>query len=325
MARELRRDEPIPDGVRRLAHELLTPAIAGLDAIPEERRTRITHRPRPLRAADRARFQKAVHETRKRMKRMRALLRLFRDDLGEDAYRFENDSYRDTARILADVRDAQVMINTLDHLSALLGDAAPPELMADVRRSLVGNLGAASRTMTRRGAVDEAVARLRRAERRVDAWPLHTDSSKAFAGGLHRVYRRGRKDLEVALEERSVESWHEWRKRVKYLWHQLEVLAPAWPEVFEATAAQAEAVADLLGDDHDLAVLRDRVVGRPERFGAGADVEHLVSVIEARRLELEAEALQRGRLLYVETADAFVERIAGCWDAWRGPAGEGGR
>jgi CHAD domain-containing protein len=317
MALELRRDEPIPDGVRRMAHELLQPAIADLDTIPAERRSRIRHRPRPLKASDRAHFQQAVHQTRKRMKRMRALLRLFRDDLGEDAYRFENDSYRDTARILADVRDAQVMINTLDHVSELLGTEAPPALLADVRRSLVGNLGAASRTMTSRGAVDDAVARLRRADARVDAWPLHTDSSKAFAGGLGRVYKRGRKDLEIALEERTVESFHEWRKRVKYLWHQLEVLAPAWPDMFEVMYEEAEEVADLLGDDHDLAVLADRVTGRPDRFGDGPDVQHLLAVLERRRLALEEEAVERGRRLFVESPADFTERIAAYWDTWR--------
>jgi len=317
MALELRRDEPIPDGVRRLAHELLTPAIAELDAIPEERRTRITNRPRALRATDRARFQKSVHETRKRMKRMRALLRLFREDLGEDAYRFENEAYRNTARILADVRDAQVMINTLDHLAELLGEDVPPALFATVRRSLIGNLGAASRTITRRGAVDQAISRLRAAEVRVDGWPLHTDGPKAFTGGLLKVYKRGRTDFDVVLEERSVESWHEWRKRVKYLWHQLEVLSPAWPEMFEVIAEEAEEIADLLGDDHDLAVLRDRVTSRPDRFGAGPEVDHLVAVIEARRLDLEAEALERGRRLYVERPEAFTGRIGAYWDAWR--------
>jgi CHAD domain-containing protein len=317
MALELRRDETIPDGVRRMAHELLQPAIADLEGVPAERRSRIRHRPRPLRASDRLQFQQAVHQTRKRMKRMRALLRLFRDDLGEDAYRFENESYRDTARILADVRDAQVMISTLDHVAELLGVDAPPELLADVRRSLVGNLGAASRSMTHRGAVDDAVARLRRAEARVDGWPLHTDSSKAFAGGLRRVYKRGRKDLELALEARTVEAWHEWRKRVKYLWHQLEVLAPAWPEMFEVMYEEAEEVADLLGDDHDLAVLAERVTSRPERYGDGPDVQRLLAVVEERRLQLEEEAIERGRRLFVETADDFTERIAAYWDTWR--------
>lgn len=313
----LRRDEAVPDGVRRLAHELLEPALADLDAIPAERRSRLTHRPRPLRAGDRAHFQRAVHQTRKRMKRMRALLRLFRDDLGEDAYRYENESYRDTSRILADVRDAQVMIQTLDHVAELLGAEAPPALLADVRRSLVGNLGAASRSMTRRGAVDEAAARLRRAAARVDAWPLHTDSSAAFAGGLRRLYRRGRRDLDAAIADPSVEAWHEWRKRVKYLWHQLEVLAPAWPAMFEAMHDEAEAVADLLGDAHDLAVLVHRVTSRPDRFGTGPDVAHLVQVVERRRLAMEEEAVARGRLLYVESADAFTDRITACWDAWR--------
>jgi CHAD domain-containing protein len=314
---ELRADETVPDGIRRIAYELLDPAIADLQSVPEERRTRITHRTRPLRTGDRTRFQKSVHETRKRMKRMRSLLRLIRDEMGEDAYRFENDSYRDTSRILADVRDAQVMINTLDHLADLLGEDVPPVLFAHVRRSLIGNLGAASRTITSRGAVDQALARLQRARDRVPGWPLHNDSFKALAGGMQRVYKRGQADFEVAVELRTVDSWHELRKRVKYLWYQLELVSPAWPGVIGSMAEEAEELSDLLGDDHDLAVLAHRVSSRPDRFGSGPDVQHLVASIEVRRLELEEQAVHVGRRLYVESPSAFTDRIGAYWDAWR--------
>ena len=317
MSLQLRADETVPDGIRRIAYELLDPAIADLQSVPEERRTRITHRNRPLRASDRTRFQKSVHETRKRMKRMRSLLRLIRDEIGEDAYRFENDSYRDTSRILADVRDAQVMINTLDHLADLLGEDVPPVLLADVRRSLIGNLGAASRTITSRGAVDQALGRLQRARDRVSGWPLHHDSFKALAGGMQRVYKRGQDDFEVALELRTVESFHEWRKRTKYLWYQLDLVSPAWPKVIGSMADELEEVSDLLGDDHDLAVLSDRVTGRPDRFGSGADVQRLVLSIEARREEMEEQAVELGRRLYAEPPSAFIERVGAYWDAWR--------
>ena len=49
--------------------------------------------------------------------------------------------------------------------------------------------------------------------------------------GVKRVYRQGRKAFDQVKAEATVENLHEWRKQVKYLRHQLELLAPTWPKV----------------------------------------------------------------------------------------------
>ncbi len=56
-----------------------------------------------------------VHAFRKRCKKIRALLRLVRPSLGS-RFRVENDRYRDMARRVAAVRDADVMVETFDNL-----------------------------------------------------------------------------------------------------------------------------------------------------------------------------------------------------------------
>ena len=49
-----------------------------------------------------------MHETRKALKRLRALVRLLREELGEQAFERENAALRDVARRLAGARDAEV-------------------------------------------------------------------------------------------------------------------------------------------------------------------------------------------------------------------------
>src|SRR4051812_47783318 len=58
----------------------------------------------------------AVHETRKRLKRLRALLRLVRPAIGEGVYARVNAAFRDTAKRLAAARDAKVLADTLDEV-----------------------------------------------------------------------------------------------------------------------------------------------------------------------------------------------------------------
>src|SRR2546430_1303607 len=59
---------------------------------------------------------KAVHEARKDMKKLRALVRLMRPELGGKAYRRENARFREVARSLSGVRDAKAMLEALDAL-----------------------------------------------------------------------------------------------------------------------------------------------------------------------------------------------------------------
>ncbi len=61
-----------------------------------------------------------IHQARKQLKRARANLRLLRDAIGKRAYARENAALRDAARPLSGVRDAMVLIQTLDRLIGAL-------------------------------------------------------------------------------------------------------------------------------------------------------------------------------------------------------------
>jgi CHAD domain-containing protein len=58
-----------------------------------------------------------------------------------------------------------------------------------------------------------------------------------------------------ARDERSLESLHEWRKRVKDVWYHLRLLQPVCGRTVRGQAKEASRLADVLGEDHDLGVL----------------------------------------------------------------------
>ncbi len=283
-AYRLKEGERVPDGIARIARGRIDHALAELreetDSTPEE----------------------GVHEARKDMKKLRALLRLARGELGESAFARENACFRDAARELAGVRDTDVMLATLDALEL------PGELGGELRTAVqAGREGVDAEA--RAGAARRVAAILGEARKRVDGWPLELDSFAAIEDGLERTYRRGRRDFENAQVKPSTEALHEWRKRVKELWYHHVLLRELWPPVMVAVGDQAHELADRLGDDHDLAVLAEWA-----RDNA-APGDELLEAIEGRRAALQGEALALGARVYAERPSAYAGRLKRLWDA----------
>jgi CHAD domain-containing protein len=277
-----RDEESVPDGLRRIACGRIDHALDELggktDSSPED----------------------AVHEARKDMKKLRALLRLARDELGDEVYRRDNECFRDAARRLSGVRDADVMLGTLKSLDGSFG-------------ALRGSLKAHRRSSERGAASDEVIATLAEARERVEEWPLERDGFEALEGGLRRIYRQGRRAWQAVEEEPTTEELHEWRKREKDLWYHLTLLREAWPSLLKPTADLAHELSDHLGNDHDLAVLREWAHENAPRD----DLDGFDEAVERRREELQGEAIDLGRRLYAERPGAFVARLGGYWNAWR--------
>ena len=272
----LKQDEAVPDGVRRIARGRIDHAIEALADASEE----------------------GVHDARKDMKKLRALLRLVRGEVGDKVFRREADTFRDAAGELSGVRDADVMLATLAELEQRYDAEVGPVRQALEAHRLRTTGGG------RKQAAETAVALLTEARGRVDDWPLERDGFEALAEGLERSYRRGRRDWRAALKEPSSENLHEWRKRTKDLWYHCSILEETWKPVMAALADEAHELSDRLGDDHDLAVLLD--------FGA----ESLEPLIATRRAELQEEAFAYGSRLYADKPKAFVRRI----EHWSRPA-----
>jgi CHAD domain-containing protein len=137
---------------------------------------------------------------------------------------------------------------------------------------------------------------------------------------VKRVYRNGRDAFGVAQEDPSQEHFHAWRKQVKYLWHQLQVLQPIQRGQLTALADQAHTLAKALGDDHDLALLSQKFLEEPDRFPDRATMQTLADLIDRRRAHLQEQAMTLGHRLYEEKPRRFVDRLREYWRAWQGKA-----
>jgi CHAD domain-containing protein len=277
-------------------------------------RGRIDHAMDELQGKSGSSSEEAVHEARKDMKKLRAVVRLVRDEIGDDVYRRENGYFRDAGRELSGLRDADVMLATLEDLGRRYPEEVGDEVSGPLRQALEAHKIRTS-AGARGQAAEQVVGMLTTARKRVGRWPLERDGFEAVGPGLERVYRRGRKAFRAARAEPTNENLHEWRKRVKDLWYHLTILRDTWRPVMEALGDEAHRASELMGEDHDLAVLVQWAEQRAPDSAAA-----IAGTVTRRRAELQAEAFGLGARLYADKPGAFMRRLGRWWDAAAEPA-----
>jgi hypothetical protein len=190
-----------------------------------------------------------------------------------------------------------VLLETLDALTDRYLDGLPGRFQR-FRRTLVGQHGAAQRQLRDGAEVAEVRSELRAARTRVRDWHLEREGLDAVAPGFRRIYRRGRRAYRAACGEPSTENLHELRKRAKDLWYAAQIVRPASPKKMKRIARRAHELSNLIGEDHDLAILGQRAGERRDRFADETAVGELARLVEHRRDELRREAMDIGRRLF---------------------------
>ncbi|HRN84100.1 MAG TPA: CHAD domain-containing protein [Hyphomicrobium sp.] len=298
MAFRFRLHEPIAKDFRRIGAEQIERALGQLSA-----------------GIDGA---KEVHEARKCLKRLRALLRLGREGLGEEVFQAENARFRDIAGRLSSVRDDHVVIETLVGLEATTDDE---ETRVALRRARAACVEARAAEDAAGDAVDAATLSEVRAEF-ADALKSFRDlklspkGTPTLVAGLVRVYRRGRKSLVTAYATGDDEDFHTLRKAVQAHWRHMGLLTRLWPAMFSARVEAARELSQILGDDHDLALLKTRIGGLDAKTTlADGEKDALLALISARQGMLRRLAEPRGDMLFAASPKAHGRWIAALWDA----------
>jgi CHAD domain-containing protein len=249
-----------------------------------------------------------VHEARKAIKRMRALARLLRHELGETEFERVDNSLRTTAARLAGARDAEVRLATLQALLERHPKALTLRRVSPLRAQLESERGEVL-TSSERDAVLMDIATMRR---QLAHWNLIEHSFQALAPGLRHIYREGHHHYRRVRRghARNAHDLHDWRKRVKSLYYVLDTLGGAKVKGTRRTTLLADQLGDLLGEEHDLWMLRAYITEHPSVFGKDdATRDALLKRIELRRARLRKRALEQGRRLYKRKPAGFTRRM----------------
>ncbi len=235
----------------------------------------------------------AIHETRKAGKRARAVIRLARPGLSGAQAKALSARFRDMARPLSPLRDADVEAKTLAMLGATIqGRGADGPGAVEAQRLL-----------------DDAVSALLQARDAVDAVRWEVLQRRDLVAGYRRSYSSARQHMSRALHSPDPEAWHDWRKAVKANYYHQQLLAGVWPDVLRPMVQRADLLQEALGDLNDILVLRANLAQKP------SELAKLDARMDSHAALLRGRAESLAAMLYAVPPRAQAEWLSSLWSA----------
>jgi CHAD domain-containing protein len=285
MAYRLRADESIADGLRRVARKELESAH---EELKNDRGT----------AAG-----KTIHEVRKRIKKVRAIVALIESDRGRGLGKSRK-RLRRVSRALSPLRDADAVLELVDTLQRGRRKAFDEHTVARIRKLLTAEQRAVAAAASKdrvRQRIDRDITKLATAAKR---WRPRHKRVRALEPGLRRVFRRGQKARTRAIEQGRAADFHEWRKGLKALWYQLRLVEPFAPALGKQIQLLHQATS-WLGDDHNADVFCRQVVAK----GAQRDAQEVQRVVSRFQDDLRRKAVGRTQAFFEPKPAVFVRNV----------------
>ena len=281
--------KPLPEGLKRVFREEIDSAL------------HMCQHPAKQRGV-------TVHEVRKHLKKLRAAMRLAIGEVGKKCHTQENRCVREIGRLVSDLRDAQVRLQTFIELRGYASKKTERQLFPRTEELLL--LERESFSAAFAGWQSQAIPQLQGVKARLMEWPLVGLNWQQICGAVEKNYRRGQRGLAKTIDDPEPENFHAWRKRVKDVWYELRILQPLNRTVLEEIAHDAEVLGVLLGTEHDLDFLLARLEKETGDEAFVDELAQLQKLITKRCKRLRRDALELGRRFYAEPSKAFAKRIS---------------
>jgi CHAD domain-containing protein len=263
-----------------------------------------------LRAVGDPESDEAVHDARRRVKKIRAIIRLVRPVLDRTS-RIVDNELRDVSRMLAPVADGQGVIDTLNELATRYRTALPERTVGAARAGLIRRSARTDQETDARGVLQKAAETLRGEQGRVKHWHLAAEGFRAIGPGLEESYRRARHLMIASWSKPTPSHYHRWRQHVKDHWFHVRLLESRCGHHLEAYGRRLEALDGVLGEYHDVILLREILV--TDGYVSREETARCLRVVARyqRVLRHHAERLAVG--IYSERPRRFVRRVRRLW------------
>jgi CHAD domain-containing protein len=251
----------------------------------------------------------AVHEARKSVKKVRAVLHLLQKHLGR-TYRVQNKRLRTVAHQLAPLRDMDVMADTLKAVRAHDPESVTATVFASINRGLAARRRSTVARLDPERLLTRAAGVLRKSARTTQRHVREAANSANVEAGVARAYRRARKAMMCVQDTPEDVLFHAWRKRVKDHWYHMRLLE-AVHDTARSRARELKQLETWLGDDHNLTLLRSTILNARSRFGRKRTTATVVGSIDTYQAVLRNRALELGERVFAHKPRIFRKSVSG--------------
>ncbi len=250
-----------------------------------------------------------IHEARKSVKKVRAIVKLLRVPLG-GRYATENGRLRAAGHRLARVRDADAMLQTLERLrgrySAVITRTLEQRIARRLRREQ-RNARKRARTIAA-----QAAGILKQVRKTLPRRIAHVGGWSSVRAAVIKVYERARLEMADLTPDSSAAEFHVWRRRVKEHWYHVRLFERQHPTP-RSRARSLKTLETRLGDEHNLALLNVLVVENSDRFGDARTTSLVLGCIQKNERALRRQALTNARRLFSLKPKDFSTRVTQWW------------
>ncbi|MBS2097037.1 CHAD domain-containing protein [Carboxylicivirga linearis] len=255
----------------------------------------------------------SVHEIRKSFKRLRALLRLIRYDIGEELFLSENTKYKESAAKLSRLRDMHVIISYL----ATCFEAEELVITEESFIRFVGYLNEQKeremKQLVENSVMDSIINQCKEQLKVIKEYPLSNLGPHTIHNGVIHAYKRCLDKMKAAQLNLDDEALHQLRKKVKYLYNQMLLMEAVWPDYFITYSSSLSAASELLGNDHNLAETIVIIEEAPEQILSEEEKQSLIKSITNERRHITDELWPLLGKIFAECSGAFAKRVKSYW------------
>lgn len=257
----------------------------------------------------------SVHNIRKTIKKIRAVLSLIRDEIGYSSYLRENNFYRDIGRQLSEFRDLDVYLSVaLDLEQRFIMDlnySCLTNLISQIKHDKATCL---KQLIKPEGFPAELTQKLAVARINMEKIKITDESFNFVMSGLNRSYKKGRKVLHTCMDDSGPEKAHQLRKALKNIWYQIRIIRPVYPTFCKAYAKSLRSITRILGKLNDYAEFK-KYLNISSARGLNRTNRDIINVmLNNMQNEKILIALPKVQLALVEKPSEFIKRIYGYWD-----------
>jgi CHAD domain-containing protein len=259
---------------------------------------------RALTTSTEATFDSSIHESRKRVKKVRAVA-AFLEQAGAKLPRKDRKRLKSAAQALSNLRDSAAIVQTLERVRRQYPAQFSERTFGILRRSLVWARDRHEAEAKRDDVVADAAEQLAKTRQSAKTWKSPSIRVAEMVTVVAGSYRRSREGMRRSRATKQSATLHGWRKEVKTLWYQLRLARPL-------ISGAAALIADLkrletdLGDHHNLVVLAATLRRcRPLR-ATRAELREIERLAVRMRQPLRRRALALGDRVHSRGPEAFA-------------------
>jgi hypothetical protein len=284
---------PLTGEVRRILADEIGKAIGHLD----------TAREKP---------EQGLHKCRKRLKSVRALLRLVRS--GDESFcQTENECYKQVSALLAGPREATALIETIDRLADAFPEQAAGGGLDPVRERLVLRQHEFHAGPGLDAAINAALSACREGLERIARLALPDQPEQAadiLAEGARTTLRRAKKALDKARSRGKDTDFHDLRKAAKAHSMHLSLLGRLWPAPIKGRRKAVDKLGEQLGELHDVFVMRALLDAEGEPLGSAEETRLLRKLLKRSERRLAKACLAGAADLFADSPKRSAKRLA---------------